>query len=62
LPIIEVKLYDRRVTPEATPRIIERLTQALADACEDEGIKQHTHVLVTGVAPSTWGIAGQPQS
>jgi len=29
LPIIEVKLYDRRVTPEATPRIIERLTQAL---------------------------------
>ena len=61
MPIIEVKLYDRRVTPEITPRIIEKMTQALADACEDEGVKQYTQVVVTGVAPGNWGIAGEAQ-
>jgi phenylpyruvate tautomerase PptA (4-oxalocrotonate tautomerase family) len=61
VPIIEVKLYDRRVTPEATPRIIESLTNALAEACGDDGLKAHTHVIVEGVAPSSWGIAGQAQ-
>jgi phenylpyruvate tautomerase PptA (4-oxalocrotonate tautomerase family) len=61
VPIIEVKLYDRRVTPEITPRIIEKMTQALADACEDEGVKAHTYVLVHGVSPANWGVNGQPQ-
>jgi phenylpyruvate tautomerase PptA (4-oxalocrotonate tautomerase family) len=61
VPIIEVKLYDRRVTPEITPRIIEKLTQALADACGDEGVKAHTHVIVEGVSPANWGVAGQAQ-
>ena len=31
MPMIEVKLYDRRVTEEAVPRMIEALTKALAD-------------------------------
>jgi phenylpyruvate tautomerase PptA (4-oxalocrotonate tautomerase family) len=61
VPIIEVKIYDRRVTPEATPRIIEKLTQALADACEDPGVAAHTQVIVQGVAPTSWGIAGEAQ-
>ena len=30
MPMIEVKLYDRRVTEESVPKMIEALTQALA--------------------------------
>ena len=31
MPLIEVKLYDHRVTDEAVPKMIERQTEALAD-------------------------------
>ena len=30
MPLIEVKLYDRRVTEESVPKMIEALTNALA--------------------------------
>ena len=29
MPVIEVKLYDRRVTEESVPKMIEALTSAL---------------------------------
>ena len=32
MPIIDVKLYDTRVTEESVPRIIEALTDALAES------------------------------
>ena len=31
MPLIEVKLYDRRVTEESVPKMIEALTTALAE-------------------------------
>jgi 4-oxalocrotonate tautomerase len=62
MPVIEVKLYDRRVTPESSKRIIQEMTEALARACDDDGVKQHTTVLVTGVSPANWGVAGQQMS
>jgi phenylpyruvate tautomerase PptA (4-oxalocrotonate tautomerase family) len=63
MPLIEVKLYDRRLDkPGATERIIKEMTEALARATDDEGIKDHTWVVVQGVEPSAWGIAGKPGS
>jgi phenylpyruvate tautomerase PptA (4-oxalocrotonate tautomerase family) len=60
VPLIEVRLFDRRVNPETSARIIEKLTDALADACQDEGVKQHTQVIVEGVSPQNWGQVGKP--
>jgi 4-oxalocrotonate tautomerase len=59
MPIIEVKLYDKRVTEESVPKIIEAMTAALA---ESSGAKrEHIQVIVQGVSPKNWGIAGEQQ-
>ena len=60
MPLIEVKLYDRRVTEESIPKIIRELTEGLVRGCEDEGVREHTHVIVEGVSPTNWGVAGKP--
>jgi 4-oxalocrotonate tautomerase len=60
VPLIEVKVFDRRINPETTQRIIEKLTDALADACQDDSVKAATQVIVQGVAPSSWGSNGKP--
>ncbi len=57
MPLIEVKLYDTRVTEESVPRIIEQLTDALAES--SGAAKEHIQVVVTGVSPKHWGIAGK---
>jgi 4-oxalocrotonate tautomerase len=59
VPVIEVKLYDRRVTEESVPKIISALTDALAES--SGAAKEHIHVIVEGVSPKNWGIAGKPQ-
>jgi 4-oxalocrotonate tautomerase len=59
MPIIEVKLYDKRVTEESVPKIIEALTEALAES--SGAAVEHIQVLVHGVAPKNWGIAGKQQ-
>ena len=58
MPLIEVKLYDHRVTDESVPRIIEKLTDALAES--SGAAKEHIQVIVEGVAPKYWGKAGKP--
>jgi 4-oxalocrotonate tautomerase len=58
MPLIEVKLYDHRVTEESVPKIIERLTEALAES--SGAATEHIHVIVEGVSPKHWGIAGKP--
>jgi 4-oxalocrotonate tautomerase len=58
MPLIEVKLYDHRVTDESVPKIIEKLTDALAES--SGAAKEHIQVLVEGVSPKHWGIAGKP--
>ena len=59
MPLIEVKLYDRRVTEESTPKIIQALTDALVSVT-DEAIREHVWVIVEGVSPKSWGIGGKP--
>ena len=59
MPIIELKLYDSRVTEESVPKIIEAMTEALHQS--SGAAKEHIQVLVEGVAPKNWGVAGKPQ-
>jgi len=59
MPMIEVKLYDHRVTDETVPKIIEQLTNALHES--SGAAKEHIQVVVQGVAPKHWGVAGKPQ-
>ena len=61
MPLIEVKLYDRRVTEESTPKIIQALTDALVSVT-DEAIREHVWVIVEGVSPKSWGIGGKPSA
>ena len=62
MPLIEVKLYDRRVPDaESEKRIIEEMTEALVRATGTRACAS-TRVVVQGVAPSAWGIAGTPGS
>jgi 4-oxalocrotonate tautomerase family enzyme len=59
MPWVDVKIYDHRVTEESVPRIIEAMTKALAES--SGAAEEHIQVIVQGVAPSHWGIAGKPQ-
>jgi 4-oxalocrotonate tautomerase len=58
MPLIEVKLYEHRVTEESVPKIIERLTEALAES--SGAAPEHIQVIVEGVSPKHWGMAGKP--
>jgi len=58
MPWIDVKLYDTRVTEESVPKIIDALTDALAES--SGASKEHIQVIVQGVSPKQWGIAGKP--
>jgi 4-oxalocrotonate tautomerase len=59
MPLIEVKLYDRRINDEVVPEVIARLTDAICEVI-GEGIREHTWVLVEGLSPKQWGIGGKP--
>jgi 4-oxalocrotonate tautomerase len=58
VPWIDVKLYDHRVNDESVPKIIESLTNALAES--SGAAPEHIHVVVQGIPPKHWGIAGKP--
>lgn len=58
VPLIEVKLYDHRVTEESVPKMIEALTDALHES--SGAAKDHIWVVVEGVSPKRWGIGGRP--
>jgi 4-oxalocrotonate tautomerase len=58
MPLIEVKLYEQRVTEETVPKIIEALTDALHES--SGAAKEHIWVIVDGVSPQHWGVAGEP--
>jgi len=58
MPWIDVKLYDHRVNDESVPKIIDALTKALAES--SGAAPEHIHVVVQGIPPKHWGIAGKP--
>ncbi|MFN0154116.1 MAG: tautomerase family protein [Gaiella sp.] len=60
MPLIEVSLYDRRVSDESAAKMIAALTDALHES--SGAAKEHIQVVITGVNPKHWGIAGEQQS
>jgi len=60
MPLVEVKLYDSRVTEESVPKIIEKLTDALHES--SGAAKEHIHVIVQGVSAKHWGVNGKPSA
>ena len=60
MPMIEVKLYDRRVTEESVPKMVEAPTNALVES--SGAAPEHIHVVIQGIDPRHWGVAGKPQS
>jgi 4-oxalocrotonate tautomerase len=60
MPVIEVKLYDRRVTEESVPKMIDALTQALHES--SGAAVEHIQVIIQGIPPSHWGQGGKPSS
>ena len=58
MPVIEVKLFEQRVTEESLPKIIESLTDALHEA--SGAAKERIQVIVHGIPPSHWGQGGKP--
>jgi len=58
MPVIDVRLYDRRVTEDSVPKMIEALTNALAET--SGAAKEHIHVIIQGVPPKHWGLGGKP--
>jgi 4-oxalocrotonate tautomerase len=58
MPVIEVKIYDRRVTEESVPKMIEALTNALHET--SGAAIDHIHVIIQGVPPQNWGQGGKP--
>ena len=60
MPLIEVKLYEHRVTEESVPKIIEALTDALHES--SGAAKEHIQVIVEGISPKHWGQAGKPSA
>ena len=59
MPLIEVKLYDRRINDDVVPRVIEKMTDAICDVIGEE-MCEHTWVLVEGLSPKQWGMGGKP--
>lgn len=60
MPIIEVKLYDRRVTEESVPKMIDALTQALVETTGANPAM--VQVVIQGIPPAHWGTGGKPGS
>ena len=59
MPLIEVKLYDRRINDEFVPQVIEKMTDAMCELI-GEDVREHTWVLVEGLSPKQWGMGGKP--
>lgn len=59
MPLIEVQIYESRITKQTRARLIQRLTDAVAEVF-GEDIRPQTWVILTPVPPAYWGIAGQP--
>ena len=60
MPLVTVKVFERRLDPESEARIIKAMTDALLGALEAEELRDHTWVLVEGLSPKQWGIGGKP--
>ena len=55
MPLVTVKVFERRLDPDSEARIIKAMTDALLEALEAEELRDHTWVLVEGYDPHRWG-------
>jgi phenylpyruvate tautomerase PptA (4-oxalocrotonate tautomerase family) len=60
MPLVTVKVFERRLDREAEERIIKAMTDALLEALAAEELREHTWVLVEGYDPHRWGRGGKP--
>ena len=60
MPLVTVKVFERRLDAQSEARIIKAMTDALLDALEAEELRDHTWVLVEGYDPHRWGRAASP--
>jgi len=63
MPIVEVKAFEHRFSAddEKARRLIERLTDAVAETYGEE-IRAETWVILEGVQPERWGFGGKTRS
>ena len=61
MPLINVNLYEGRLTPETAPRLIEGMTNVLVEVF-GEGMREHTTVILEETKPQHWGVAGKPSA
>ena len=61
MPYIDVKLYEGRLDPESTQRLIERLTEAVVEVY-GEAIRDQTWIVLQEISPVRWGIGGRTGS
>lgn len=59
MPFLDVRIYEGRLNEQTERELIARLTQAVVDVF-GEPIRDQTWVVLTGVPPERWGIAGAP--
>jgi 4-oxalocrotonate tautomerase len=57
VPLIQVSLYEDRLTPDSRKALIEELTEAAIRVYGPE-IRDSTWVTLTGVPRENWGIGG----
>jgi phenylpyruvate tautomerase PptA (4-oxalocrotonate tautomerase family) len=60
VPLVTVKVFERRLDAQSEARIIKAMTDALLEALEAEELRGHTWVLVEGYDPHRWGRGGKP--
>jgi 4-oxalocrotonate tautomerase len=58
MPIINVKVYEGRLSAETEPKLIAGMTQVLVDTF-GEDMREHTTVILEEIKPSRWGVAGK---
>lgn len=59
MPLIEVKAFETRFRDrEAAKRLIVAMTDALCEILGEDA-RAETWVIVEGVDPSKWGLAGE---
>jgi 4-oxalocrotonate tautomerase len=59
MPLIEVKIYEDRLTEQTRPALISALTGATVSVFGPE-ISANTWIVLTPVPRDHWGIDGEP--
>jgi 4-oxalocrotonate tautomerase len=59
MPLIDVKMYEGRLTPDNEGELIAALTEAVGRVL-GEAAREQTWVVLQEVPPARWGIAGSP--